>query len=626
MNPLLYHVLDLLAKSSGIVLLAFAMQSLWRSASAAQRCAVWLAAFLVLLLLPFTLLWQPHWSIALGQSTPTVPLPEVSGEITLSASNLTVQAAQPDAQNGLPVWSTAQWLALVWLTGLVCLLAHRLLGSVQLRRLKAHSHPVQDERALACAARVAAALGVRRRVALHVSSRVAVPLTWGFIKPMLLLPSDALEWDAERLEAALRHEMGHIRHYDALSRLITSLITAAYWPHVLVWLAAKSWRTAQEQAADDLVMSGGAVAENYALQLLDSARSVQAAGGLRAPVMAMAQPSTLETRLSAIMDGSRDRSSYSMRGALAGFAFATATLALCATAQLRGADEKPEQSSAHGSPLVAKAAAIILPTVQFREATLPEALEFLKTKSVDLDPEHKGLNLVLPEPDRDKGVLITLDLTDVPFSEALKYVASLSKRVVRYEAAAILIAPMSSKGEMVTRSYKLPAGAGAKIGDAREWLVAQGVVLEHGASAAVVGDGAQLVVRNTQVQQELVDAIVSRIADGDVVAPSAAELPARPLSFLEKKATAIILPTVQFREATVVEAVEFLRVKAKDLDPDKNGVNILVRADETPQNALITLDLKDVPLIEALRYTAELAGMTLVAEPYAFTLRAKAAK
>lgn len=76
----------------------------------------------------------------------------------------------------------------------------------------------------------------------------------------------------------------------------------------------------------------------------------------------------------------------------------------------------------------------------------------------------------------------------------------------------------------------------------------------------------------------------------------------------------------------MVEAVEFLRMKAKDFDPDKKGVSILIRADEVPQNALITLDLKDVPLIEALRYTAELAGMTLVAEPYAFTLRAKAAR
>jgi hypothetical protein len=40
----------------------------------------------------------------------------------------------------------------------------------------------------------------------------------------------------------------------------------------------------------------------------------------------------------------------------------------------------------------------------------------------------------------------------------------------------------------------------------------------------------------------------------------------------------------------------------------------------------ISLDLKTVPLTEALRYTAELTGLDLVAEPYAFILKPKAAK
>lgn len=624
MNPLLYHVLDLLAKSSGIVLLAFATQSVWRTASAAQRCAVWLAAFFVLLLLPLTVLWQPLWSLDFAQQAvePRAALPQLSPVLVQAVAGSAVAEPQP----WLPSFSMAQWFAFVWLAGVAGLLARRALGSLQLLRLKSQSHAVQDASMLTATTRVAAALGVRRGIALRSSSGVTVPLTWGFIQPVLLLPASAQKWDAASLEAALRHEMGHIRHCDALTRLIATFITAFYWPNVLVWLAAKAWRTVQEQAADDLVMSGGGVAENYALQLLEAARSVQAAGGLRAPAMAMAQPSTLETRLSAIMDGTRNRSSYSLRGAVTGLVLSCSMLALCAVAQLRAADSKPAQSAGTRGALKAKADKLIVPKMVLKAASLQQAIAFLQQQSIALDPDHVGLNIMIQDPDYHKDAEISLDLTNVPITEALRYVTLLSERVVMYEAHAILISPKTAVGALVTRSYKLPADAVAKIGNARTWLVGQGIVFEDGASAAVVAEGSQLLVRNIQMQQDLVESIVSRIADGGVVAPNAAEPPAKPLSFLEKKAAAIVIPTVHFQGATVVEAIEFLRVKTKDFDPDKKGVSILIRADEVPQGVQISLDLKDVPLIEALRYTSELAGMKLVAEPYAFTLRAKSAK
>lgn len=626
MNPVLFHVFDLLAKSASIVLLAFATLSLWRSASAAQRCAVWLAAFFVLLLLPVTLLWRPQWSIALMQSTPPeVSLPALGGAITQSAPGIAVQEVQPETQSWLPRLNTVHWIALVWLTGFVSLLAHRMVGSLQLRRLKSQSHPVQDERALALTARVAADLGVGRGISLRMASSVSVPLTWGCISPVLLLPSDALEWDAARLEAALRHEMGHIRHCDALTRLITCFITAAYWPNALVWRAAKAWRTAQEQAADDLVIRAGAVAENYALQLLDAARSVQAAGGLRAPAMAMAQPSTLETRLSAIMDGTRDRSSYSMRGTLTGFAVASATLMLCAAAQLRGADEKPGSSATQGSKLRDKASTIVLPRLKLSDTPLIQAIEHLQAKAMELDPQHTGLNLVIEKPDAEKDARITLDLTNVPLSEALHYVASLSNRVVRYEALATVIAAKPAPGEMVTRSYRLPAGAATKVANAREWLGSKGVVFEGAASAALVDNGTQLLVKNTQAQQQTVEAIVSTLVAGDKPSPPA-PAPAEPQSPLIAKAAAIIIPTMQFRNATLPEALEFLRAKAREFDPDKKGVSILIRETDVPPNVNISLDLKDIPLTEALRYTAELSELQVVAEPYAFVLKRKVSK
>ena len=89
-----------------------------------------------------------------------------------------------------------------------------------------------------------------------------------------------------------------------------------------------------------------------------------------------------------------------------------------------------------------------------------------------------------------------------------------------------------------------------------------------------------------------------------------------------RRCSASSFPTVQFQGASVEEAVEFLRIKSKDLDtmerdPTKRGVNIILRAGAAPSTAQITLELRDVPMVEALRYITELAGMKYKVEPYA---------
>jgi hypothetical protein len=66
--------------------------------------------------------------------------------------------------------------------------------------------------------------------------------------------------------------------------------------------------------------------------------------------------------------------------------------------------------------------------------------------------------------------------------------------------------------------------------------------------------------------------------------------------------------------------------KAASLTPlDKTGVQLILRPGGTKPGR-ISLDLKDVPLIEALRYCTELAGLTYKVEPYAVTIAATTAE
>jgi hypothetical protein len=220
----------------------------------------------------------------------------------------------------------------------------------------------------------------------------------------------------------------------------------------------------------------------------------------------------------------------------------------------------------------------------------------------------------------------------VPLSEVLKYVAALSNRVVRYDAAAIILSPPSAKGELLTRGYKLPAGATAKLGSVKDWLVSHGVAFPEGASAMCVAGRSQLVVRNTQQELQKVEAVVNTLGAGGVSAAggAAGTVPAdaekAPASPLIARAEAIIIPKIQFQGASVSEALEVLRIKAREFDPTKKGVNILINEADIPQNAQITLALGNIPLIEALRYVAELSNLKMKAGENAFVLKPSSAK
>lgn len=120
------------------------------------------------------------------------------------------------------------------------------------------------------------------------------------------------------------------------------------------------------------------------------------------------------------------------------------------------------------------------------------------------------------------------------------------------------------------------------------------------------------------------------------------------------KLNRIIIPKVDLRDTSVREAVEFLKQRSRDLDTtaaspqDKRGVNIVLKlatpvalppapvdptaspATEAPAavevtsggnaDTRVTLNLSNVPLIEALRYLTDLAGLKYKVEPYAVSI------
>jgi len=122
----------------------------------------------------------------------------------------------------------------------------------------------------------------------------------------------------------LLHELAHVKRWDTLVQLVARIACGVYWFHPLAWYAASRLSVERERACDDLVLRSGAEPSVYASELLSIAESHQSVrGGL-----AMAKASTLEGRLKAVLDPSRNR-----RG-ITRTAFLTCTVTLCVFAMV----------------------------------------------------------------------------------------------------------------------------------------------------------------------------------------------------------------------------------------------------------------------------------------------------
>ncbi len=208
------------------------------------------------------------------------------------------------------------------------------------------------------------------------SDQAAMPMTWGVISPVLLLPADANEWPEWRCRNILLHELAHVERFDCLTQFAARIACAVYWFNPLVWLAAHRMQVEREMACDDRVIDKGSRASQYAEQLLDVARSLRPARATAHAAIAMARRSQLSGRLTAVLDRERNRRSVSGRLRLVVSAASFGVVVPVATFSPWVADASASPSPAAASRVTAHAissavAAIpIIKAVQSAEAPM----------------------------------------------------------------------------------------------------------------------------------------------------------------------------------------------------------------------------------------------------------------
>lgn len=203
----------------------------------------------------------------------------------------------PVSRPTAPAWTLDAGRAalILWAVGACLLLLHLGAGVATLHRWTRRAEPVSDARWLAALDRAApdGALPI-----LRATPRVHSPLSWGVRPAVILLNPGALD-QADRAEAVLTHEMGHVRHADWLFLMLARLLVAVLWFNPLVWLLQRELARQSEQAADA-----------WAVRRIDraayaTALVAMAARGRPHAALGMAAPrGELARRVAAIMAGS----------------------------------------------------------------------------------------------------------------------------------------------------------------------------------------------------------------------------------------------------------------------------------------------------------------------------------
>ena len=314
-----------------IVLLGAAglLAILMRRQSAAALHVFWTAAFAGLLALPLLTASLP------GLYAPVAPGIVFQATAPLR-SRLGFETSEPrplasgipgNSPRGTPAESrrprrTAPLIFLLWFAGTAISLAQMAVAWLAVVRIGRKARPFPG----------IAVEGVK----VLESPAGSMPMTFGLLRPAILLPSDAAAWTAERRRVVLSHELAHIQRRDAATHLLARFALSLYWWNPLVWLAWRQFVSERERAADDIVLRAGARASDYASHLLEIARVMQAASALGWAAVAMARRSQLEGRLLAILDSEVNRGTPRRA---AGWVAALATIVLIAPlAALRAQD------------------------------------------------------------------------------------------------------------------------------------------------------------------------------------------------------------------------------------------------------------------------------------------------
>jgi TonB family protein len=305
-------LLESTLQTSIVVVIALTAAALFRRRSAALRHWILASAIVCAALTPALGSIVPSWRVAIGAVSaphwiersrpPAEPDREPRAEPGETHASTSVGGSAGPA---LP--SASHIVAAIWMAGAGTSLLILVAGFGRLAWIASHARRVRHGPWATAAADVSREYGLRRQALLLQTMHPGLLVTWGLVQPKVLLPRTASHWSEDRVRIVLFHELAHIKRRDWLIQMVAEIVRALHWFNPLVWIVCARLRQESEHATDDTVLAHGASGSDYAAHLLDLARVLTHHRRAWVPAPAIARPSSLERRVTAMLNDRTNR-------------------------------------------------------------------------------------------------------------------------------------------------------------------------------------------------------------------------------------------------------------------------------------------------------------------------------
>lgn len=329
-------LIEIVIKSSLLLLVGIGVRALIAKNKPQLRHAVLILSLVGALLLPVV--------VPIVRFQTTIPIPQqVADKVAPSPSfDVNPQLESSETIHPQPPVRAAviPWLEIgfaIWSIGFGVVVLRYLMGLASLRRVKAVSSSVVYPPDME--------VGPTWELRMSDESQLGSAMTWGYRRPVVLLPNVASQWTDERLKMILLHEFAHLRRKDFVSQMLAELSCAVYWFNPLAWHCARAIREEAELAADDAVIAAGIRPTDYATELLEIAANLSMRNSMltRVGISHMTQ-SKIESRLKAILSSNarRPQKGSALLPILAGVALTGGAISGIASLKIQDPEQTPE--------------------------------------------------------------------------------------------------------------------------------------------------------------------------------------------------------------------------------------------------------------------------------------------
>jgi beta-lactamase regulating signal transducer with metallopeptidase domain len=341
----MHVLLGIALKSLFIAGLTLGLLQLIKRRSAAERSWVAHIGLIALVLLAFAPIVLPSWTVEM----PAMFAPQSAQVTAPVATNLSAVTPAPAATTAATTTSrfslspAATTMALYALPAAILLLI-TFIALARLIALRARADVLVDGHWLSALARAQRRMGFKHGTALLTSDELASPISWGLMRPVILLNSRAVEASGEA-EAIIAHELAHVARMDWAKLLLARVATALFWFNPLVWVLAREAHQLREETADDAVLAADISDTDYAQLLVGVARH-ECPGLLLGAHGVAPSKTSLARRVARVLDGQSVRGPAARSFAAGVFVGAVLVAAPLAALTLAPAGTKEKQKAA----------------------------------------------------------------------------------------------------------------------------------------------------------------------------------------------------------------------------------------------------------------------------------------